>query len=288
MTSNEYSGINETARPQLVFLVGPPRSGTTWLQKLLGSHPDIGTAQESHLFNHFLGSMLKSWDHLLHFKDGRGGIGVPAYQTEAAFISMLNEQVHQVLSGADEYRKGSVFLEKTPDHIRHMKDILRVVPDARIILMVRRPADVIESMLSAGEGWGKQWAPGSIFQAIRLFRYFSKQAESDLRDLDTTRVFCVEYERLRESTADVLQAILGFLELPCDSAALENLLNEEFTLRRYGEFAKLGGHIVQEPEGFARSRKGNLSWWERLLVRLTLGNKTLTQNDEILTGSGTT
>ena len=46
---DDYDVADATsAEPRLVFLVGLPRSGTTWLQKLLGNHPQIGTAQESH------------------------------------------------------------------------------------------------------------------------------------------------------------------------------------------------------------------------------------------------
>lgn len=33
-----------------VFVVGHPRSGTTWLTKLLGMHPRLGSVSETHLF----------------------------------------------------------------------------------------------------------------------------------------------------------------------------------------------------------------------------------------------
>ena len=31
----------------LVFIVGSPRSGTSWLQQMLGSHPEIATPTET-------------------------------------------------------------------------------------------------------------------------------------------------------------------------------------------------------------------------------------------------
>ena len=34
-----------------LFIVGAPRSGTTWVQRLLTAHPRIVGGTESHLFN---------------------------------------------------------------------------------------------------------------------------------------------------------------------------------------------------------------------------------------------
>ena len=257
-------------KPQLLFLVGPPRSGTTWLQSLLGNHPDIGTAQESHLFNHFLGPMVDSWDHMLSFQDGRGGVGLPAYQTEVEFLSMLEGMVHSVLSRADEYHYYPIFLEKTPDHIRNMDHISRILPDAKIIYMIRSPADVIESMLSASESWGSDWAPGNIIKAIRQYSYFVSKGTRDYALANPDKVLLIRYEDLKKDTEKVLRQVLEFVGLDSGVDVRHAMLNTEFELQKYGEFAIRNGHKVVEPEGFARARKGRLGWLQRLLVKLTL------------------
>lgn len=267
--------LTESAEnPQLVFLVGLPRSGTTWLQKLLGNHPDVGTAQESHLFNHFLGKQIESWDHMMEFEDGRGGIGIPAYQRESEFFDMMHRQVRDVLGKCDEYTKGSVFLEKTPDHIRHILDIQRVVPEARIILMLREPADIIESMLSAGSGWGRHWAPGSVVSAIRLCYYFSRKANEDYARADRSKIHTVRYENLRKDPDSVIQELLQFMQLDASNESIETMKNSKFELHRYGEFAERSGStIVEEPEGFARKKKGKLNVIQRLLIKATIGRE---------------
>ena len=262
------------ANPELVFLVGLPRSGTTWLQKLLGNHPDIGTAQESHLFNHFLGSQISAWDHMIAFEDGRGGIGVPAYQQQNEFFDMLHRQVREVLSKCDEYEKGSVFVEKTPDHIRHILDIQRVLPEARIVLMMREPADIIESMLSAGSGWGRHWAPGSIVSAIRLCYYFSRKANADYQLADKSKIHVMRYEDLREDSAGVLKSLLQFLKVDPSDESIRQMQNSKFELHRYGEFARIAGStLVEEPEGFARKKKGKLNFFQRLIIKTTIGKE---------------
>lgn len=263
------------ARPRLAFLVGLPRSGTTWLQRLLGAHPAIGTAQESHLFNHFLGTQIRAWDHLVAFEDGRGGIGPPAYRTEAEFLAALAREVRETLSKAEEYGRNALFLEKTPDHVRHLLDIQRVLPEARIVLVSRRPADVIESMLSAGAGWGRAWAPGSIWRAIRLYRHFGRKAAEDLARADRSRLLVVRYEALKADPAAALVPILRFLDLDASPETVAAMIERPCELRLYGEFAARGADRVVEPEGFARASKGRLGPVQRLLVRLCLGDDAL-------------
>jgi aminoglycoside phosphotransferase (APT) family kinase protein len=46
----------------MVFLVGCPRSGTTWHQKLLASHPRIRSGEESHFFSLYVGPQLRAWN----------------------------------------------------------------------------------------------------------------------------------------------------------------------------------------------------------------------------------
>jgi hypothetical protein len=273
--SDDAGALDSAAsNPDMVFLVGLPRSGTTWLQKLLGNHPDIGTAQESHLFNHFLGSQINAWDHMIAFEDGRGGIGVPAYQKENEFLDMLHRQVREVLSKCDEYEKGSVFVEKTPDHIRHILDIQRVLPEARIVLMMREPADIIESMLSAGSGWGRHWAPGSIVSAIRLCYYFSRKAHADYKLADQSKIHVIRYEDLRQDSSSVLRSLLTFMKVDSSDASIEKMQSSKFELHRYGEFARIAGStLVEEPEGFARKKKGKLNFFQRLIIKGTIGRE---------------
>lgn len=262
-----------SARPQLTFMVGLPRSGTTWLQRMLGGHPEIGTAQESHLFNHFLGSQIAAWDHLLTFEDGRGGIGVPAYQTEDTFLETLRCQVHNTLAEANEYHTCKVFIEKTPDHIRHLLDIQRVLPDARFIIVTRRPADIIESMMSAGAGWGSEWAPTSILRAIRLYRFYSRKGFSDFQQADQNRIHVVSYEDLKANTRTTMTTTLSFLGLNTNPKIVSALLAENTPLHLYGEFARRqGSSNVKEPEGFIRAKKGTLNVLQRILVHIFIGN----------------
>ena len=56
----------------LVFLVGCPRSGTTWLQRLLAGHPDVHTGQESNLFKDYISPQMRAFEAGLAGPPGAG------------------------------------------------------------------------------------------------------------------------------------------------------------------------------------------------------------------------
>ena len=257
---------------KMVFLVGPPRSGTTWLQGILSNHPEIGTAQESHLFNHFLQPMINSWKHILTFEDGRGGIGLPAYLTEDDFLELLRDTAERVYSNVPEYNENKLFLDKTPDHLRCIADIRSVFPDARIIVLLRKPEDVIESILNAAESWGQNWAPKSTFFAIRKYQYFFSSPGTEELLLSDPGICVVRYESLKACPTTTLKTILKYLNSPVDDRTLQTMLHQGFTLHKYGEFGELSGIEVKEPATFARKKKGSLHWLQKRLISLLLAN----------------
>ncbi len=256
---------------QILFLVGVPRSGTTWLQSMLAGHPAIGTSQESHLFDHFIGPMIERWNNILSFNDGRGGIGLPAYLTQQEFEQMLAKMIWKVLSHSQDFQKCRLFVEKTPDHIVHLEQIARIIPSARFVYMERKPQDVIESLLAAGKDWGQAWAPQSTFSAIRLFNNYRKIGLQALEQLPQQQLIKLSYEVLRQEPREQLARVLEFAGVEYTESHLDTMTTHQQQLHRYGEFAQRNGHVVIEPSGFRRKNKARLSWFQRVFVQLSCG-----------------
>ena len=45
-----------------IFIVGSPRSGTTMLQILLASHPQVASTVEQTLYQHYVKQWLDTWE----------------------------------------------------------------------------------------------------------------------------------------------------------------------------------------------------------------------------------
>ena len=155
MTTGDFRGQG------LVFVVGAPRSGTTWLQRLLAAHPRVATGQESHLFSEFVGPQLRAWrKHERAAAVERGGVGPGCYHTEEEFLGILRDYMRRLLAPLLEARgTAELFVEKTPGHALYVAEIHELLPEARFIHIIRDARDVVVSLLTAAGSWGQGWAP---------------------------------------------------------------------------------------------------------------------------------
>src|SRR5699024_3661196 len=100
---------------QPVFIIGAPRSGTTWLQLLLSQHPAVATCNETHLFSGFLTAAVKTWTQQ---KESERKIGLHTIFTDDEFYGEIQRLAHRVL---ERMRSGKpsaqIVLEKTPAHV---------------------------------------------------------------------------------------------------------------------------------------------------------------------------
>lgn len=283
MVDPDYDGS------KLVFLVGSPRSGTTWLQRLLGSHPQIATGQESHLFSEFLGPQLRRWKHYARpSRNRRGGLGPGCYHTEEQFRGILRGYMLALLRPLlDEIPPSGVFLEKTPGHALYMGEIDELLPAARFIHLIRDGRDVAASLLRASASWGSEWAPTNAPRAAILWRRHVQAARRVGQDLPPDRYYEVRYEDLHRDGASTLMGVFAFLGLPVDRTDVEVYLrrNRVDAARRgegtpiplRGQFGSKEIEEVREPEGFIHqghpgSGARELSWIQRLLISYFAGS----------------
>lgn len=241
-----------------VFLLGAPRSGTTWLQIMLAKHPDISTCQETHLFSSFLSSLQKSWRHHAH---DRRGIGLQAAISHDRFIALQRDFALSVLNAIGDT---AIILEKTPAHITVLDDIREVLPEARFIHIIRDPRAVAASLAAAGRDWGSSWASTSAVHNAR--RWASNVADGiRLRNSDPAAYFEVRYEDLLDDPAENLEAIFAWLGID-SSEALCRRVAEESRIKKLQEArAEAAWDLAKEPQGFFR--KGRSDAWKEDLSR---------------------
>lgn len=124
------AGPVESDRPAPVFLVGFPRSGTTLLDTMLMGHPDVSVMEEQPVLDRVSRAL--------------GGFEAIANLDEQAVLRARNHYFEVAAAGgADAGRK--VLIDKNPFHLMQVPLIHRLFPDARFILALRHPADVILS-----------------------------------------------------------------------------------------------------------------------------------------------
>ena len=255
----------------LVFIAGCPRSGTTYLQRLLAALPMIKTGQESHLFP-LIGPVWQNWRAQVKAMadDPRGGVGLPCYFDDAEFLDIMRGLVCQLLRpmvGLLEDKE--IFVEKTPGNTLYMDVIHKLLPQARIIYIQRDARDVVASLLAVYRSWGKHWAPGCSKSAARTWCMYSNRAEQAAQQLPPPLFYKIKYEDLVTDPTRWLTEISVFLGLNLSKDDIENAIRENSleTARITGgtqipkgvKSLKTNSGFVREPDGFVRRGKPN-SW----------------------------
>jgi tetratricopeptide (TPR) repeat protein len=215
-------------RPSPVFLVGFPRSGTTLLDTFLMGHPSTEVLEEEPMLRgaqqqlaDFAALPLAS-DEQIHSARG-------AYFEAAAKLTPL--------------RPGALLIDKNPLAMNGLPLIHRLFPDAKIILAIRHPCDVVLSCFvtnfKPNDGMANFMRLETAAELYDLsFSYFERARE--ILDVPVHRV---AYENIIADRDRELRPLFNFLGLHWDDRALDH----ETTARRRGHIKTASYAQVVEP-----------------------------------------
>lgn len=193
--------------PSPVFLVGFPRSGTTLLDTMLMGHPDTVVLEEQPPLNHV--------DEML------GGIE-SLQDLDQATLNAARERYFAEVAKLCDWTPGKLLIDKSPLFLHKAALIHRLFPDARIILALRHPCDVVLSCFMSNFRLNSAMAnflqidDAANFYDV-TFRHW-EQANAIL-PLNVSRVV---YEALIEDVEAVLRPLFAYLDLPWNPEVLDH------------------------------------------------------------------
>lgn len=249
-----------------LFLVGCPRSGTTWVQLLLAQHPEIATAPETQIFAYYLVHLQKQWDHEKHGPAAveQGGAGLSRLLDDRGFEELCRRAAGFVLDRiAATGNDPKIVLEKSPKHALQTEFISRLFPDAAFLHVVRDPRDTAASLIAASKSWGRGWAPSSAVTAARWWREHVVSARA-VSNENASRFREIRYEDLRANPVDELGRILEWLAIPLDKPECVAMVDAcKLERLQEGTAPTMPTPGSRSPEGFFR--KGSVGGWRREL-----------------------
>jgi hypothetical protein len=212
--------LRRLAGLQLFFVGGAPRSGTTWLQYLLDSHPEVSCRGEA-LFGKQLAAPLEALmaqrrqalaaKNKAVFRD-LGGYPLPA-EENAGFL--LGTAVLLELEQQSEGKPCRAVGEKTPENVFLFAGLHRLFPDAKLIAIARDPRDVLASawhyfrkpVAEKADTAAKMAFIGSALPSLDN----GARTMLALRKDFPSHCAIVTYERLHAATAPVAAGLFRFL-----------------------------------------------------------------------------
>jgi len=196
---------------KLVFLIGPPRSGSTLLSRMLGAHSQVHAPAEPHLLTPLAylgydGYVEKAdYDPIITHQAALELVkALPG--GEATYREALRAYTDRIYAGLLEPSGCALLLDKTPAHALVLDFVARLYPEARYVVLTRNPMAIwssfVDSFFDGDHEVAHAWNP-------LLERYVPAIARF-LRE--TQQPHChVRYEELVSAPEPQLRALCEFL-----------------------------------------------------------------------------
>lgn len=230
-----------------IFFVGFPRSGTTLMERILAGHPDIVTAEEQPFLSSLRGNAVRL---------SAARSPYPACLDDlspAAILELRWAYWASVERYAGAIGQGRRFLDKLPLNIVHLVLARRIFPDARVLVALRDPRDVVLSCFmqafqpndAMANFLSLEGAAGLYGEVMNLWLMSRSRLELGYREY--------RYEDLVASPQATVRGIVEFLDLEWRDSLLEH-------------GARAGDRLVRTPSYDAVTRPLNdraIGRWRR-------------------------
>lgn len=129
------------------FVCGAPKSGTTWLQRVLDAHPQIQCSGEGHFIERFSVPLVRA---MRDYSEHMNLVAERVYEGAAYYPPLVQADLDGIVRGfiTAQLMKRNPGPEigwigdKTPRYTASLPALLRLFPHARFLNIVRDPRDV--------------------------------------------------------------------------------------------------------------------------------------------------
>jgi hypothetical protein len=231
-----------------IFIVGAPRSGTTLLAAMLAAHSRLSCGPETRFFRFLAnadpGKLIdsESWPgKALEYLFSVKLVDVPVPQHYGlsreeifGYLEKRPPDIPSILSALTEQymlREGkSRWIEKSPEHLKCVRDIRKYFPNSPIIRIIRDPRDVALSLQKV------PWARRDFLENLMLWRDYDDCSAAFFREDGNCQT--VYYENLVQTPIPELKQLCAFL-------------GEEFEYQML-ETSRSAGNVIAENETWHR------------------------------------
>lgn len=248
-----------TRQERLVFIGGAPRSGTTLVQNILDSHPNICGGPEFIFLREIIDLRRKIHQNIKQeiLAD------ICSYQEADQKIGSLIENFFLPLANKNNC---SLYSEKTPENILVFSELIELFPASSFIYVVRDPRAVVSSLLQVGKRAQAQGIRGikyirNLKTAITHTQECLEQGFFSVRKTPE-KILIIVYENLVTEPENETKKICKFLGIEWSKQMLKPGKFEHI-----GEKAITKNEIWYEQKLYNRNPEANeINKWKNLLT----------------------
>ena len=198
---------NQSSAP--IFVLGQPRTGTTLIERIITSHSQVHSAGELQQF----GLALRRLTNYQNPKRFSAELFKAALQLDAKQVGGMYLQSSKRMQGNTPY-----FVDKLPQNYLMIPLILKALPNAKIIHLVRNPMD------SCFSSFKQLFADAYLhsYNQEEMARHHARYQDlmQTWRNRFGEQFFEISYEETAQNVEPNARSLLEFLELPWEDACL--------------------------------------------------------------------
>ena len=205
---SEERDLVDDSKPQLVFVLGMPRSGTTLTEQILASHSQVfGAGEVSYAYD------------VARLAETLTGATYPVD------IHKLTAEQLTTLANAYPSRFGSnaksarVIVDKTPLNFQYIGLLARLFPNAKFVNCVREAMDNCFSIYKLPFGDSQSYAH-SLDALGRYYRHY-ESLMSDWAELFPGRLYSCRYEKTVNDVETQARSLLAFVGVDFEPQVLD-------------------------------------------------------------------
>lgn len=198
---------HESSAP--IFVLGQPRSGTTLIERIISSHPQVHSAGELQQF----GLAIRRLSNYQDPKRFSAGLFREAMKLDVRKIGGMYLETTRKMQG-DTPR----FIDKLPQNYLYIPLILKALPNAKIVHLVRDPRDASFSSFKQLFADAYLHSYDQREMARHHARYWHLMRS--LRERFPGRFYDISYEDTVRNLEGNARALIDYLELPWDERCL--------------------------------------------------------------------
>ena len=204
-----FQGVGEPSSIPL-FIVGMPRSGTTLIEQILASHPQVFGAGELSNLEEAAAGVCSTGGHLYPFPEAMLHIsGEHLQRLGARYVSEITRLCPNATHVTD----------KMPANFLFAGLIQLALPNARIIHAIRDPVDTCMSCFSKLFASG-QYHTYDLEELSRYYRHYQALMEHWHRVLPSGRILDVRYEDVVADVEGQARRVISYCGLEWDKRCL--------------------------------------------------------------------
>jgi hypothetical protein len=221
------------SRENHIFVLGPPRSGTTLVRGILAAHSKITITDKETFF------FVRRRVSLFEIQE------VPEFSSIIKFSRDKVKLFDYIAQRLKESTNAEVFMEKTPEHALVLGKLLRWYPKSKFVFVVRDGRDSYSSafrnpeLKKVGDNYPELWR-----DSVRSY----------LENRQASNMTLLRYEELVGNPEYSINSLMNFLKIPVESSQFDPSAFSQTSMAKQPGHEMLSSPINSSSVGAFRQR----------------------------------